>query len=364
MKNNRKKTKKKPASMRAILSIGLSLSVILYLGYQIFSINYDVLKTESAIDYTYYHTTPLQGFFVRDEVIISNNVSGVVGYCQPSGSKVASGQIVARAFETNEQAAMQTEIDEIDVQLKGLEGIQIEGAQLTASAEVLDSRINNSINQLQNITDQGHTQGLTKVSNDLVQLLNKKQVALGTAGNFNAYIETLKARKTTLLSQLGPAGIPITVDQGGYFINSPDGYENILKVENLKNLTCADIEKALETEPVESDGVGKLVASSEWYVAATIEQDLSKYVKKDDWVEITVPLVSDEVYRCRVEALISSHNENKAVLVLCCSQMNSEIAKARNEKIQLRMNTYHGLRVNQSAIRVVDGITGVYVVDG
>ena len=59
-----------------------------------------------------------------------------------------------------------------------------------------------------------------------------------------------------------------------------------------------------------------------------------------------------------------NYADGNAVLVLRCSQMNSEIAKARNEKIQLRMHTYHGMRINQSALRVVDGITGVYVVDG
>jgi hypothetical protein len=44
--------------------------------------------------------------------------------------------------------------------------------------------------------------------------------------------------------------------------------------------------------------------------------------------------------------------------------MNQQLAQARIENAQLRLRTHRGLRVNQAALRVVDGVTGVYVVSG
>lgn len=359
-----KKTSNKSGSWRLIVSIALSLALILYLGYQIYSVNHDVIKTEYALDYTFYQTIPLQGFFVRDESVLTNDQSGVLGYTQASGSKVSAGQTIARVFDTAQQAAIQTEIDQIDKTIKSLDGIQVEGTQLAASAEILDSRINTAINQLQEITDRGHTQGLNSVSDDLLQLLNKKQVALGTAGSFNTYIEALNAQKAALVSQLGNSGAPVTVDQGGYFVNSADGCEDIIEYDSIEQLSVADVENALNAKTKDVACVGKLVASSEWYIASVVEQSISQHISKDDWVEITIPLLSDQVYRCQVASLTMDYAAGKAVLVLRCSQMDGEVAKARVEKIQLRMNTYHGMRINQSAMRVVDGITGVYVVDG
>ncbi len=359
-----KKTSNKSGSWRLIVSIALSLALILYLGYQIYSVNHDVIKTEYALDYTYYQTIPLQGFIVRDESVLTNDQSGVLGYTQASGSKVSAGQTIARVFDTAQQAAIQTEIDQIDKTIKSLDGIQVEGTQLAASAEILDSRINTAINQLQEITDRGHTQGLNSVSDDLLQLLNKKQVALGTAGSFNTYIEALNAQKAALVSQLGNSGAPVTVDQGGYFVNSADGCEDIIEYDSIEQLSVADIENALNAKTKDVACVGKLVASSEWYIASVVEQSISQHISKDDWVEITIPLLSDQVYRCQVASLTMDYAASKAVLVLRCSQMDGEVAKARVEKIQLRMKTYHGMRINQSAMRVVDGITGVYVVDG
>ena len=126
----------------------------------------------------------------------------------------------------------------------------------------------------------------------------------------------------------------------------------------------SDVESALKSDQTNVACVGKLVESSEWYIASVVEQSISQHISKDDWVEATIPLLSDRVYRCQVASLTMDYASGKAVLVLRCSQMDGEVAKARVEKIQLRMNTYHGMRINQSAMRVVDGITGVYVVDG
>ncbi len=360
-------TRRKPksnTSWRRIVSIVLSVLLIAYLGYQIYSVNHDVYKTEYAMDSTYYHTMPLQGLILRDETVIAGSADGLLGYCQPSGSKVAAGHTVARVFDTPEQAAAQTRVDEIDRLIQDLSSIKTEGMQITANAQVLDSRINDTINQLLAITDRGTTGGYTSVSDELIQLLNKKQVALGTTGGFQAYIENLKAEKATLQTQIGNANDAISVEKSGYFVNSVDGYESMFAYEKATEISYAQLEEALKTTPAAAGGIGKLVASNEWFAVASVEQSISQHLAVGDHVEITIPILSDEIYRCQVEALTMDYANSTAVLVLRCGQMNSDIAKARIEKIQLRLNTYHGLRVNQSALRVVDGITGVYVAEG
>jgi hypothetical protein len=348
---------------RRLLSVLLSLSVVLYLGYQIYSLNHDVIQTEYALEYTHYQTLPLEGIFVRDEMVLTTSADGVVGYCQPTGSKVAAGHVVAKVFENSNQAAIQAQIDDITATINNLESLQTDGTQLSANIEILDSRIDQAINKILYITDRGTTAGMESVSDDLIQLLNKKQMVLGNSGDFTGYLASLKAEKASLESSLSTY-TTIMTDTPGYFINPIDGYENILDYHTITEISYEKLTEALFTKPNTTEAVGKMVSSNEWYFAATVDSSAAQYIGPDDMVDITLPLISDETYSCRVAALNIDYAEDTTVIVLHCSQMNQQLAQARIENAQLRLRTHRGLRVNQAALRVVDGVTGVYVVSG
>lgn len=354
---------KKGVLWRRILSGVLSLAVIAYLAYQIYSVNHDVIQTEYALDYTYYQTVPLEGLFLRQEQVITTAEQGVVGYCQTSGSKVAAGHVVARVFDTDEQAAVQTQIDEINAILESLEGLQTDGTQLSANAEILDAHINQAINRMLTITEAGTTKGMDSVAKDLLRLLNKKQITLGTAGDLNAYLSSLKTEKEALEASVASSR-PITTEVSGYFVNHVDGCEALLSYEQAAALTPDAVGQAIAAVTDRGTGIGKMISSDEWYLVSVVEQSGVQGLEPDDRVNITIPLLSDDVYQCTVEAVNIDYASGTAALILQCSQMNEQIADARLENAFLRTNTYNGLRVSASALRVVDGITGVYVVDG
>jgi hypothetical protein len=227
----------------------------------------------------------------------------------------------------------------------------------------LDSRINQSINKILDITDGGTTAGFQSEYAELIQLLNKKQMVLGNSGDLAGYLAQLKAQKTSLEASL-TTYTSIATDTAGYFINPVDGYETLLDYQTISEITYDTLKKAMDAKPTTTNAIGKIVGSNEWYLAAMVDPSVSQYVALDDTVEITIPLLSDDVYTCCVAALNVDYATETTVIVLQCSQMNQQLAEARKENAQLRLKTYHGLRINQSALRVVDGVTGVYVVNG
>lgn len=354
---------KKHALLRRICSLALSLALVVYLGYQIYSANHDAIKTEYALDYTYHQSMTLKGFFIRDEQPLTASVGGVVGYCQPSGTKVPAGHIVAKVFSNSDQAAVQAQIDAIDDTIAGISGLQTAGTQLTADVQLLDTRINQSMNTLLSITDSGSVTGYDIAVGNLIQLLNKKQITLGTAGDFTAYLSELNAKKASLEASLQSYS-QVTAPNAGYFVNGSDNCVSSIDYDNVTDLTLSQLNQALNTEVKPSGGIGRIVNTNEWYMAAIADQSITQIIQLNGLVEISVPLISDEVYSCEIVAMNVDYATNQTVLVLKCSQFNEKIANARIEEVQLRMNTYQGLRVNQSAVRIVDGITGVYVVDG
>ncbi len=354
---------KKTISWRRICSILLSVAVLLYLFYQIYSVSHDTVQTEYALDYTYHETLPLNGFIVRNETLLSTDQTGVIGYAQPNGSKVPSGQVVARVFDSDEQAAVQAQLDEVNELIEDLSSLQKEGTQLSVNAEVLDSRINQSINRYLSITDRCRMQGSDAVVKDLLRLLNKKQLTLGSGGNIAQYLSSLQAQKSSLEGSVKSSAV-VNATQSGYFVNTADGLEETIDYQNVKDLTTTEIENALQQAVSSTANVGKIVVGNEWFIVAVAGQSVAQQVSLGAEVTVTVPVLSDQEYVCTVEAANIDYATDTVALVLKCGQINPEILGVRKVEAQLRTNTYKGLRIRSDALRVVDGITGVYVVDG
>jgi hypothetical protein len=65
-----------------------------------------------------------------------------------------------------------------------------------------------------------------------------------------------------------------------------------------------------------------------------------------------------------VERINVSEKGEDAVIIFSCSEMNSELATMRTANVKLIKNEVNGIKVSSKAIRVKDGVTGVYVVSG
>ena len=354
---------KKSLSWRKICSILLSVAVLLYLFYQMYSVSRNTIQTEYALDYTYHETVPLNGFIIRKEVTLSSSEQGIIGYAQANGSKVPAGQVVARVFENDEQAAVQAELDEVNELIDDLSSLQNDDTQQTVNVEGLDNRIDQTINRYLTVTERCETEGSDVVSKELLRLLNKKQITLGSGGDIKQYISSLQAKKAALEASVKHSAV-VTAPESGYFISQVDGCETVVSFEETEDLSVSSLQKAMEHAAENKSGAGKVITNNEWYLAAVVNLSLAQQLTLDSVVTITIPVLSEIEYQCTVTALNVDTPSNTVALVLKCGQINTEILNVRKVEAQLRTNSYHGLRVRSDSIRVVDGITGVYIVDG
>ena len=65
-----------------------------------------------------------------------------------------------------------------------------------------------------------------------------------------------------------------------------------------------------------------------------------------------------------VKQINISEDNNSAVVIYACQQMNSEIAAMRTGNMTVVNSVYKGLKVPRKALRVSDSKTGVYVLSG
>ena len=111
-----------------------------------------------------------------------------------------------------------------------------------------------------------------------------------------------------------------------------------------------------------TQNLGKLVTGYDWYIQTVIPSDKVKNMKNGSRVEI----VLNDNHSLNLKATVVSGaepqpGEEQTLLVLKCNVLNESIAKLRSTKIEIRTETYEGIKVPNQAIHIVDGKKGVYV---
>ncbi|MBR4283008.1 MAG: hypothetical protein IKT35_04765, partial [Clostridia bacterium] len=264
-----------------------------------------------------------------------------------------------------EGARNHTRVAQINKTLDSLGGFE-SSDNIAANAQAIEDKIDNTLSQYVDAAETGDYNSVVKAKANLLENLNKKQIATGQSAGVTGYIANLTSERDALVSNLSPKG-EVRTEKAGFFIKSSDGYEDILSVENLENITTADVKAALASTPkeVKSTAIGRVCSSDEWYISTVVPYSSSLDVRSGTSVRVNIPMLSSKQLKCTVYKAHTDAAKKETMLILSCSEMDEGLALGRKEKIEICIKTYDGLRVNSSAIRMVDNsVTGVYVLSG
>ena len=99
--------------IRTVGALVLALLVLLYVGYQAYQATHKTIQTETAMYGQVSDVLQAQGFVIRDETVIDENVDGVLSYQVADGTRVAANGVIADVFSTESDATAQREIDQL-----------------------------------------------------------------------------------------------------------------------------------------------------------------------------------------------------------------------------------------------------------
>ena len=130
-------------------------------------------------------------------------------------------------------------------------------------------------------------------------------------------------------------------------------------------MSCKEIDVLLNAQKKEvpDNVMGKLVDEFDWYFVCTIPYDESGELTVGKTVRVNVPNTSVGIINCTVVSKGDKEDDNVAV-VLKCNLMNRDVANLRIHDIEIIVNDYVGMKVNNKAIRELNGEKGVYVQRG
>lgn len=356
----------------------LSLFVIAYVCYQAYTALYRPYQTETVTMGNYVQDVDLDGFFVRDEQILSVKRSGVISYNYKNAQKVPKNSVIANIYEREDDLYNLKRIETLEKQKAILEEAQeresIDGVKL----DLLNKQISTSKQELVKYVDGSNFDALDSTVENLMLGINKFNVFVDNELSFQSTIDSITTQIGSLKSSIAPVKGTITSEEAGYFANVVDGLETKLKPAMLDTMTVADVEKVLSNrELVYQDNIGKLERSDRWYFVALMsakEAELFKSTFENGW-KLTLQFNSESTREvtARIERMITEAGNEKAALVFSSTYLDENFATMRFEKPKAVIADYNGIIIPKEAVRIgkekdEDGnevnVKGVYVLMG
>ena len=337
----------------AVIFVAVFLIVQVYSGF-VAPITTDTVYTHSS--YKGYDTV---GFVVRNETVVEGSVNGILSYAVSDGGRVSKGGTIASVYSSSNHADNRIKIEMLDKQIATLEKIQNYNDLNATDLSTVNNSIHSALSDIADNTQNGQVKK-GEYYDILLENMARRQIITGQATDFNPLLATLKAERDGLLASVGQSMGSVDSPASGYVIYTVDGYEKALSVDDLATLTSEQL-SAISADTVHDTAICKIVSDYEWYIAASIPFDESLNLKPDSKVKLKTSLQSVPELTATVKYINKKSVGSDAVVVFTCDTMNKELAQTRYLDITVVYEEYTGLKVDNRAIRVVDGQKGVYV---
>ena len=338
------------------LAIGFA---VFYVFMQIYSVFINPVTTDTVYSYSTFSGYETTGYIVRNETIVTNSTEGALSFSVEDGGRVAKDGVIASVYKSEDDADKQARVEQLEERISLLEMIQSYNDVNAADIPALNNKIHSALISAVDATQSGNVSDSDSLDT-LLEMLNRKQVVTGEISDFNALISELKAERDALEGTLSaPAGV-LSSPESGYVVCSVDGYEGVVTVDSLESLSAESLSSIEPTTP-DSDAVCKIVSDYQWYIACELPFDESLNLKIGSKVTLMTELISVPELEATVKYINKQSVTDSAVVVFSCDTMNNELAATRFLEMTVVYSRHEGLKVDNRAIRKVDGVLGVYV---
>lgn len=333
------------------LTVVAVIIILVYVGFQLYSISFPKIKTEIAQKSTMIDSIETLGYIVRDEEQISTDTEGILNFVLADGEKIEKGGVIAEVYKTEEDILAKRKLKDIDSQIKKLNSLGNSSEIASTSPNILDKQVHSDMNVILKSMNDGNYKKVFKSKNKLLYLINQRQLIVGKAQDFSKRINLLSKEKEKLTNLSLKRIDNITTDKSGYFVNYSDGMENILNYKDVGKVSTIKVRELIDASVDKSTRVkAKLVNNAKWYILSNVKTSDIENLNEGQYVKVYIPRAGTENIDAKVVAINLVGGDDEAAVVLECSYINSNILAIRREPITINISEYLGIRIDKRAI--------------
>ena len=341
----------------------LALAAIVYMGHHLVSMFKTGMQVEPVQSAEISNQLTLTGVIFRDEQVVYGGSSGGVVRMFSNGEKVSRNAVVARVYDT--LRTEDTLLSKIEKEL----GILTESNKISdTGTKNVDAKISKLYYTIRLKSEEGDYASVAEKTEELLILLNRREIIVNARLNFNTEIADLKAKREQIISQTTGSYEDVKTPVSGYFSSYVDGYENVFTAQAAKTLDYEGLTQLLKAragdDSVTESGyaVGKTALSAEWLLCAETDRKTASSLTEGATYPVSFPMASGSEIDFTLLRIVTENKGEGAVLVFGTTVLSSEIGSARKQTVSIIEEKTVGLRVPVTAIRTnEEGELGVYI---
>ena len=346
---------------KRFIKILLTVIIVSFAVYQIFTFFYQPLTTVAALYFTTDKGIEFSGTVVRNEVLIENNNSGVIHYNVSNSDKIAKGSSIADIYDSSTDSESYSKLEQLEQKLAFLNNFALYNGDIT-DLTVISRKIDDKIAEINKNAKTGKYVS-TDDNTQLLALLGSKQNAVEGTGNIDGMVTSLQSQIDTLKATLKPKSSDIKAPESGYFLSDADGYETVLTPDIVENITADDLDN-LKPANVSENTIGKVVTDYKWYLLTVLDSDDALKLKENQNYSIVLSQYFNSQIELTLQKLRPSDDSDKILAVFYCENTNGIFSSIRNIDGNIVLESYTGIKVPNSAVRKLDDRLGVYTISG
>jgi putative membrane fusion protein len=324
------------------------------------SIGSNSMDIEPVYPYTAEDTTTVSGFVIRDEDVLPNSTA-LLDITRSEGERVGKGQTVAVAYSSQDALDRKSDTESLEMQLSQLKYAQSESLSSSAAVK-LDSSIVADMLSLRSNVENGKFSAIETNVAELKALVLKRDFTYSDSKDLAAEIDSVSSKLASLKASAASDTKNITVDESGIYSAVVDGYEKVLTPDIVPTLTPSVLSSAAADSSV-SSSVGKLITGNTWYFAANMDETAAAAYKAGD--AVTLRFAKDlDIDIATTVLRISDTESGQKTIVFSCDRYLPEITLLRRQTADIVHASFSGLRIPTEALRVENGVSGVYCLVG
>ncbi len=349
-----------------VLSAILSILLIAYIIYHLVNSFSQEVETVAADIVTVSETFSADAYVFRDEKVLYSSNTGSVNFMYDDGTMIRKGAAVASVYSGGNTDEIKAQVSALEKQISILENSSIAKDVTLSDSTTIDRQISSLYYTIESKLNSGDLDYVFRRKDELLTLLNKRQLLLKIVDSFNPRMAELQSQKASLTTSLGGVSETISTDVSGYLYSDVDGYESIFTLNAADTFTLGDFYEMIAKEPVISQGnpIGKIATDYRWYIACEVPSVQQQYYSVGKSYTVRFPYSGNEEVPMELHRIVTSGEDDNIVIVFSTGSVPDGFNFLRKQSVEIVQQSYTGYRVPVSSVRIIDEKQGVFVKKG
>lgn len=350
-------------TIRNALIVLIMTGLIIYVIYHCLQYFKDPVQVTAAVRQSEMQTQEMTAYLFRDEQVLTSSAPGALQAMAEDGAHVSVGSEVARVYINEEGETLYRELRQLNEQIAFWE-LCLSAADMSyTQLPALNEKIAVAYENVMAANARGDGAKAAALSDELLLLLNQRQVMTGELSDLTARCNNLKLRRDMLEATYTGTYESIRLDRSGYYFRETDGYEHLFNNDALDSMTLEGFYDLISQPPqMRETSAGKVIDDYVWYAAIPSTLDACQMLLEGNVYRVTFE--DGTALDMTLDRILMTEGDDRCVLIFETGHMPQGFSYRRIQRVTLEVGQTQGLRVPQIALMTgKDGEMGVYILD-